>query len=264
MKVYLLGKREIAWLALLLAVGLTAGMLVGWVQRFVPSQAAVLSAAEDGMDGADTPLPAGTGKRLVILDAGHGGMDSGAVGINGALEKEINLQIARILRDMLALCGIETVMTREADISLHEEGLERIALQKRSDLQNRLALMEANPEAIFVSIHQNEFTQPQYRGAQVFYNERDARNRKLAHIIQDAFVTLLQPDNTRVEKTSGSEYYLLYHAPVPAVLVECGFLSNPEEAALLADADYQHRVAFVLLGALLRFYEGASAFQTAA
>ena len=221
------------------------------------------SETEEAMEDTtppETPVisvekPEPTLARKVVLDPGHGGLDSGSVGINDALEKDINLKISLMLRDMLEMTGFEVIMTRETDVSIHDEGLSKIVVQKRSDLQNRLKIMEENPDAIFVSIHQNKFEQEKYSGAQVFYNERDDRNAVLAGITQDAFIELLQPDNTRVEKTSGSEYYLLHNAPIPAVLVECGFLSNAKEAALLIDEEYQSKVAFVVMTSILRFYE---------
>lgn len=192
---------------------------------------------------------------VVILDPGHGGIDGGAEA-NNLIEKDINLAIALNLRDFLSVQGFRVIMTREDDRSIHDQGITQISRQKRSDMYNRLAIIEDHPEAIFVSIHQNKFEQASVCGAQVFYSQNHPDSQQLAQQIQTSFASLLQPDNTREIKPAENNLFLLYEATVPAVMVECGFLSNAQEAANLSDPDYQRKVAFVVGQALCRFVAG--------
>lgn len=191
--------------------------------------------------------------RTVIVDAGHGGFDGGAAAGDGTLEKDINLAIARRLCSLLRCAGLQTVMTRTDDNSIHDPSCETIRQQKVSDIRNRLRIMTETEDSVFVSIHQNHFTQAKYRGAQVFYSGNDARSLQLAQSIQSAVVAALQPENTRQIKKSGTEIYLLYHAVRPAVMVECGFLSNPEEAELLKSSRYQTRIALAVMQGILDY-----------
>lgn len=194
---------------------------------------------------------------VVILDAGHGGPDGGAVAPDGTPEKEINLSIARKTRDLLSLSGFDVIMTREDDRSIHDPEVTGIGNQKRSDMYNRLEIITQHPDAVFLSIHLNRFSQSQYHGAQMFYSPNHLDSPVLAQLLQDGFVQNLQPDNQRQIKPAGEELFLLYHAQVPAVLVECGFLSNPQEWENLTDENYQKKIALVILEALLS-YENAS------
>ena len=194
-----------------------------------------------------------TTRPVVILDPGHGGVDGGAQG-NGIVEKEVNLAIAKKVREFCVLFGFEVQMTRQEDISIHDEGKETIRAQKNSDLKNRLAMMTADPTSVAVSIHLNKFPQSRVKGAQVFYAPRSQGSELLAQTIQDNFRGLLQPDNTRQIKKADSSLFLLYNNTVtPAVLVECGFLSNPEEDQRLQSADYQLQLASALTAAWLQF-----------
>lgn len=198
-----------------------------------------------------------TTRPVVILDPGHGGVDGGAEG-NGIVEKEVNLAIAHKVREFCTLFGFQVEMTRETDISIHDQGKNTIRAQKNSDLKNRLKIMTANPSAVVVSIHLNKFQQSRIKGAQVFYAPKSQGSEELAQIVQDNFRNFLQPENTRQIKKADSALFLLYNNTVtPAVLVECGFLSNPEEAALLASEDYQDKVAFAICWSLLQFYDGS-------
>lgn len=180
----------------------------------------------------------------VIIDAGHGGIDGGTQSADGVLEKDINLKIALKLRDILESFGIKTVMTRETDVSIHSEGVEGIRNQKVSDINNRYNIIESTPDALFVSIHQNYFTQEKYSGAQVFYSGNNPESEKLALAIRSSIILNQQKDNTREIKKSGSEIYLLKKATVPAIMLECGFLSNAKEAKLLQSEEYQYQIAF--------------------
>ncbi len=186
----------------------------------------------------------------VVVDAGHGGEDGGASDALGRPEKNINLAVAKDLQDLLTASGFRVVMTRTADTSLSDP-LSTIRERKVSDIHNRMKVIEAQESCIFVSIHQNRFEQSQYSGTQVFYSDNDKGSKELAESIQSRVVSLLQKDNTRAVKPATSSIYLLWHAKVPAVLVECGFLSNPEEDVKLNSADYQRRMAFAIYCGLL-------------
>lgn len=192
---------------------------------------------------------------VIIIDPGHGGMDGGAVGINGALEKEINLAVSLQLADFFRFAGYPVVMTRTDDRSIHDPDAAGVRNQKTSDLHNRLAIMEEYPNGIVLSIHQNQFSHSQYSGGQVFYGSRSESSPLLAQAIQDGLKTMLQPQNNRRIKQAYDSLYLMNHAPSAAVLVECGFLSNPEEAQLLTQPDYQRRLAFTIFAATLRFLQ---------
>ena len=186
----------------------------------------------------------------LILDAGHGGEDGGAVSVTGAPESQINLEIVLRLRDLLALFGTQPVLLREEDISLHDSGAATLREKKRSDLKNRVERVEEVENACLLSIHQNTYPSSRYRGAQVFYAPTGG-SRELAEHMQEVIRACLQPDNGRQAKEIADNVYLMRHVSCPAILVECGFLSNPEEEALLRDSDYQRQLAAVLAGAWL-------------
>lgn len=192
-------------------------------------------------------------KPVVVIDAGHGGMDGGCVSVDGVSEKGINLNIALSLRDILNVMGYRTVCTRESDVSIHNDGIEGLAKQKKSDMENRLALFNKYDGAIAVSIHQNQFTDGKYNGAQMFYSKKSPESEKLAGIMKEQFVSYLQPDNARETKPVGDELYLLNNANCPAVMVECGFLSNPEESSKLQDENYQKQIAYTIFTGISRF-----------
>ena len=184
-------------------------------------------------------------KPVIVIDAGHGGEDSAAVD-NGLFEKDINLRIALKLRDMLTVCGYEVRMTRETDISVYDKTAGTTREKKVSDLKNRTAMINSDPGQILVSIHQNKFEQPQYYGTQIFYAAQVPQSEKLAGAVRQSVTGLLQPENKRELKPADQNIYILNHAEVPAVIVECGFLSNAEEAAKLSDDSYQQQMAFAI------------------
>ncbi len=186
-------------------------------------------------------------KKVIVLDAGHGGIDGGCVSVNGVAEKGINLSIVQTLRDSLDILGFDVVCTREDDRSIHDSGVEGIAKQKLSDMKNRLDIINRYDDALVVSVHQNQFVDPRYSGAQMFYAKENDDSRRLAECMKKQFVALLQPSNERETKPVGKEMYLIHNAKSPALMVECGFLSNPDEAKLLESADYQKKVAFTIL-----------------
>ncbi len=183
---------------------------------------------------------------VIILDAGHGGFDGGCTSADGMPEKGINLNILLKLRDMLEVNGYQVRVTRDEDISIHDKGIEGLANQKSSDMDNRLELFNSDPNAVCISIHQNQFNDPKYSGAQMFYSGTTSGSEELARSLQKKFVEFIQPDNTREIKECGKELFLCYYSENPTVMVECGFLSNPDEAALLATDDYQSKVAFAI------------------
>lgn len=207
-------------------------------------------APESGVS-ADAKL-AGKSLPVVIIDAGHGGFDGGATTADGVPEKDINLNISKYLKEYLEFFGFKTIMTREADVSLEDEGLTTVKARKTSDIHNRFKLMNETENSIFISVHQNKFSVEKYHGAQVFYSPGCFEDSsRLAQCIQDSIVKNLQTDNTRLIKKCDTSVYLIYNAVKPAVLVECGFLSNNGDAANLKTPEYQKKTAFcIALGVL--------------
>ena len=184
---------------------------------------------------------------IVIIDAGHGGFDGGAVASDGTVEKDINLEIAKYLQEYVTFMGFDTIMTRESDNSIEDEGLQSVRERKSSDLHNRMKIMKETENAIFVSIHQNKYSIEKYKGAQVFYSpETKEESSLLAQSIQESIINTIQKDNTRQIKECGTSVFLMYNAVKPAVLVECGFLSNNEELKLLNTPEYQKKLAFCI------------------
>lgn len=188
----------------------------------------------------------------IVIDPGHGGIDGGATSCTGKLESGYNLEIGLRLRDLLHLLGYGTVMTRTSDMSIHTAG-DTIAAQKMSDLKQRVRIVNEGDNHILVSIHQNQFTDSRYFGAQVFYaNEEDSK--QLAQKMQANLVSVLNPGSTRKEKRAEG-IYLMEHIRHPGILVECGFLSNPEEEARLSDPEYQKKMCSVIAVTLAQFLE---------
>lgn len=194
-------------------------------------------------------------KATIVVDAGHGGEDGGAVGVNGLVEKDINLAIALALAENLKANNFQVILVRDGDYSVGDQSLSTVAERKRSDTKNRVRLVEETGECLLVSIHQNQFSQSQYSGAQMFYSPNNPESALLAECIRESVVSSLQSDNTRQNKEAGEEIYLLTHCQVPAVLVECGFLSNPEEADLLSQEAYQQDMAAAIYNGIVSFLE---------
>lgn len=195
-------------------------------------------------------------KRTVIIDSGHGGIDGGCVGVNGCVEKDINLAIAKDLQKLLELSGFNVIMTRSEDVSLHDDGVEGIRNQKVSDMENRLKIIQSNPDSLFISIHQNQFTEPEYFGAQMFYTTNNSGNFRLAQIMQSCFAEL-QTGNDREIKLIDNDLYLFKDTKQLAILIECGFLSNENDAANLSDSEYQKQVAFTIYRGIMKYYSEA-------
>lgn len=181
----------------------------------------------------------GEEKTCIVIDAGHGGTDPGKIGINGKKEKDINLQIAKELKKKLEKEGIEVVMTRESDEGLYNSSSRN---KKVDDMKKRCKIIDEAKPVFTISIHQNSYPEEYVKGAQVFYYGQSQEGKELAEILQESMVQQLDKENHRTAKANES-YYLLKKTESPTVIVECGFLSNSEEAKLLADKDYQKKVA---------------------
>ena len=188
----------------------------------------------------------------VIIDAGHGGEDGGAEA-DGILEKDINLAISRKLAEMLRRSGCDVTEVRDTDTAVYSEGASTYREKKVSDLENRVKLFNSDENNIVVSIHQNKFGDSKYSGAQIFYSENDPKSALLADCIRTAIVYQLQPENTRELKKAGDDIYILKNATVPALIVECGFISNDAERALLTNESYQHKLAYAIAMGILGY-----------
>ncbi len=181
----------------------------------------------------------------VILDAGHGGEDGGAIGTNGAVEKDLNLRITMMLGELLSANGIKVIYTRTTDTLLYDRTVDFHGRKKALDLAARRKIAEETPNCIFISIHMNSYPIEKYFGQQIWYSPNNSLSKTLAEGIKDKN-QLLQPENTRAVKQSGSSIYLLHHLTVPSILIECGFLSNAVECQALSDEEYQKELAFTL------------------
>lgn len=193
-------------------------------------------------------------QRQLILDAGHGGEDGGAVSITGVAESTINLAIVRKLDHLLGFCGVAPILLREEDISLHDPSAATLREKKVSDLHNRVAVIEETPSALVVSIHQNSFPNPAYHGSQVFYRE-EGESKALADLVQESLRLGLDPSNKRVAAQIPDTVYLMKHITCPAILVECGFLTNQGEEAKLRSGEYQAQIALCIASAVLKSCE---------
>lgn len=191
-------------------------------------------------------------KVTVFLDAGHGGVDPGKVGINNALEKDINLSITLKLKALLEQNNIKVIMTREDDSGLYQDSDSN---KKMADLKKRIELINNSGAVIAVSIHQNSYTSESVKGAQVFYHNQSEKGKELAEIIQEQIKTTIGDGNHRVAKPNDS-YYMLKKSICPLVIVECGFLSNYNEATLLCDNSYQEKMAGAIHLGILTYLKG--------
>lgn len=190
----------------------------------------------------------------VVIDAGHGGEDGGAVSITGAIESQLNLAIALRLDEILGLYGVNTLLLRNSDTSLHDPEANTLREKKVSDLHNRVSMIEGLDDPIVISIHQNTFSDSKYYGAQVFY-ANGALSLPLAQITQETLRQTLDPQNTRQPTEIPSTVYLMNHISCRAILVECGFLSNPQEDSLLQTPGYQTKTAAALACSYLKYQE---------
>ncbi|MBR2045642.1 MAG: N-acetylmuramoyl-L-alanine amidase [Agathobacter sp.] len=190
----------------------------------------------------------------IVLDAGHGGMDPGKVGVNQVLEKDINLSIANKLKTLLEKEGFTVYLTRDSDRLLAPPNS---TSQKKDDMIARIEMIKEINPFFTVSIHQNSFPDPSVSGPQVFFYKDSVESATMAQVIQDILNSELKPAKNRVAQ-SNTNYYLLTRTPTPTVIVECGFLSNPTEADLLAQEDYQNRVAYAIYLGILSYYKATT------
>lgn len=179
---------------------------------------------------------------VVVVDAGHGGTDPGKVGVDGSLEKDINLAVAERLKTYLEQDDVKVIMTRETDTGLYSETDSR---KKMADMKKRCEIIEESGANLVVSIHQNSYHEESVSGGQVFYYRDSSKGKALAEVLQDRFDYVLGDQNRRLPKANGN-YYLLLHVKCPIVIVECGFLSNRKEAALLNSGEYQDKLAYTI------------------
>lgn len=189
----------------------------------------------------------------VVIDAGHGGGDPGKVGINGSLEKDINLEIARMLERFLTQQDIKVVMTRTTQEGLYDKNASN---KKVDDMKKRIAIIEQVKPDMVVSIHQNSYHEESVCGPQVFYYTTSADGKRLGDLLQEQIIKTLQPKKERTAKANDS-YYLLKKTKEPIVIVECGFLSNRTEAEKLCNSLYQEKVAWAVHLGILRYLNGA-------
>lgn len=231
-------------LAACLTLGAAAGL--GWFSGILPADITIPTSA-----GAQNTI-------IFVLDPGHGGEDGGAVAENGTTEKNLNLEIALVMGDIADLLGYPTALTRTEDTLLYDrygDLTDYTGKKKTYDLRNRLRFAEETGGAVFCSIHMNKFPDADCRGLQVYYSPNAEQSRSYAALLQSYARTFMDPENQRATKKATSAIYLLHRMQSPAVLVECGFLSNPEECALLNTSAYRLRLASVLTAALAEGWE---------
>lgn len=194
--------------------------------------------------------------RTLVIDAGHGGFDGGAIGSNGTTEQDINLSIAKRVQLLSAFFGVQTAMTREDTNALDYDASRSIRDNKITDIRAREQIVKSTANPVFLSIHLNKFSDAQYHGAQVFYSTNHAGSCALAELLQDTLIRGCDPTNTRQAKPADQNIYLMKALDCPAVIVECGFLSNPTEEALLGDLEYHKKLAASIVTGYLRYVSG--------
>ncbi|MBO7304394.1 MAG: N-acetylmuramoyl-L-alanine amidase [Clostridia bacterium] len=198
-------------------------------------------------------------KNIVIIDAGHGGEDPGAIGADGVYEKDLNLAIARELAAALEAEGFAVLFTRTEDKLLYTEEENIKGIRKISDLKNRCKIAAEYPNAIFVSIHMNSYGNAKYSGLQVYYSTVEPGSESLANKIQHSVKSAIQPNNTRAVK-AGRDMYLMENVPNTAVLIECGFLTNEEECRKLSEKEYQKQLSLAIVCGIIEYRESISSY----
>ncbi len=190
----------------------------------------------------------------IVIDCGHGGEDGGAVSENGTIEKDINLEIGLTLEKFFVQGGFDVLMIRSTDKAIYDDSAQSLKEKKISDIHNRSDICNSSPQNVYISIHQNKFEESKYHGTQVFYSANKTESKLFAECIRSAVKGMLQKDNERQCKEATSDIYILSKAQVPAVLVECGFLSNPEEEKMLNTELYRNKIAYSIYCGFLDFY----------
>lgn len=192
--------------------------------------------------------------KTIIIDAGHGYPDGGAVGESGILEKDINLSVSKHLGKLFVQCGSKVLYTRENDNSIAYTGEEKtIRETKNQDMKMRKNIIDSSNADIFISIHTNKFENEKYFGAQVFYDDDNGESKKLANCIQESLKTNLDTNNTRVAANTNGNIYILKNNEIPSVLIECGFLSNKDEEKLLSTELYRQKIAFAVFAGTMKY-----------
>ncbi len=214
---------------------------------FVLIMSAVPGISLETSSNVKKPLP------TLIIDAGHGGEDGGAVNENGVLEKDINLIISNDTADLLMLCGFEVTKTRNNDTSLSTDE-DTVRARKVADMKKRLEIFNSSSQNVIISIHQNKFEQEKYNGTQIFYSPNNEKSKTLAENIKFSVKSQLQNDNERECKQADSNIYLLKNATQPAVIVECGFISNKAECEKLLSDTYQKQMSYAIATGFLDYY----------
>lgn len=204
------------------------------------------------------PLPTSTknDKITVVIDPGHGGEDAGAIAPDGTLEKDLNLEIATLVRALCILNGNDVKMTRDSDTLLYDyygELNDYTGQKKVYDLKNRVKIAEGEENPIYIGIHMNKFSSAKYSGTQIYYSKNTKEGEMLASSLAGKIKTFLQPENKRQIKAADSSIYILNTIECPAVLVECGFLSNENELLKLKDAEYQAALALTIFSSICEF-----------
>lgn len=189
---------------------------------------------------------------IIIIDAGHGGEDGGAIANDGTLEKNINLDISLKLNDILSILGYKTKLIRNTDKDLHTSG-DSIRERKVSDIRNRFEIMNQGGNCLYISIHQNKFSDESVHGAQIFYSPNNDESKELASFVQKSISSQLQKDNDRIIKKSGTDIFLLYNATKPTIMVECGFISNASELNNLKNTYYQNEMALSIAMGIINY-----------
>ncbi|QIB27109.1 N-acetylmuramoyl-L-alanine amidase CwlD [Caloranaerobacter azorensis] len=192
--------------------------------------------------------------KVIIIDPGHGGIDPGAVGKLGKKEDDINLEIALKLRRLIEQTGGIAILTREEDKGLYTEKSKTYRQKKNEDLRNRKIFVNESEGDIFISIHLNSFPQSKYYGAQTFYKKGCEDSKKLAEILQEELRNVLDKNNKRVPQDRNN-IYLIREVNIPSVLIECGFISNPNEERLLSDSKYQEKIAWAIYIGIMRYFK---------
>jgi len=195
------------------------------------------------------------GKKTIVLDPGHGGEDSGTIGYNGVLEKDLNLMISERLAVIFKFAGYEVIETRKEDVMLYDKSSDYRGRKKIMDLATRLNITNDVSPDIFVGIHMNAFPEAKYSGLTVYYSPNTQQSHTAGALLRENVIKYLQPENNRELKAAGSNIYLLNRIHSPAILIECGFLSNPEECAKLSNEEYRHVLSFVIFSSLSSFLE---------
>ena len=195
-----------------------------------------------------------TDRKTIIIDAGHGGEDCGAIGQNGLYEKDLNMQVALTLGEMLSEKGFAVIYTRTDDKLLYTEAENIKGIRKISDLKNRCKIAKEYSDSVFVSIHMNSFTDSKYSGLQVYYSQNNDSSKQLAEKVQAKVTSTLQKDNTRAIKP-GKSMYVLENVDNTAILIECGFISNLTECEKLSQKEYQKELCFSIMCGMIEYME---------